>query len=271
MMGIALFAALAVQQSDESHKMTIVRSVFAFGLILGIIDLLFHVKIPEPHKNTHEAKSDFLKVIIQPWYDKKFRQWMMIMLLWTVSINICEPFFIPYLMKDLGYENKFVLLTVISVCLVQVFGFVSFLFWGKIIEKIGSRKVLLICHSLWSVIPLFYMFSSPAKPILLISIAWIITGIFVNGTTIVNPAITSELTKNKQRSTYLAVMTITTSMFGGVGILIGSIIVKYYSIWHVFPISLIARVFSFVVICIVVMNKGIGDPAGENSRSSLTH
>jgi MFS family permease len=259
MMGIALFAALAVQQSDHAHKMMIVRLVFAFGLTLGIIDLIYHVKIPEPHKKTQETKSNFLEIVAQPWSDKKFRQWMMIMLLWTVSINICEPFFIPYLMKDLGFENRFVLLTVISVCLVQMSGFISFLFWGKIIERIGTRKVFLMCHCLWSIIPLFYLLSASVKPILLISIAWLITGVFVNGTTIVNPAITSVLTKGKRRSTYLAVMTITSSVFGGLGTLIGSLIIKYFSIWHVFPVSLAARVFSFVVICIVIMNKGIGD------------
>jgi MFS family permease len=262
-MGIALFAALAVQQSDQAHKMMIVRLVFAFGLTLGIIDLIFHVQIPEPHKKTQEAKSDFLKVIAQPWSDKKFRQWMLIMLLWTVSMNICEPFFIPYLMKDLGFENRFVLLTVISVCLVQMSGFISFLFWGKIIEKIGTRKVFLICHCLWSVIPLFYLLSASVKPILLISIAWIITGIFVNGTTIVNPAITSILTKGKKRSTYLAVMTITSSMFGGLGTLIGSLIVKYFSIWHVFPVSLIARISSFVIMFIVMFNGRIYDKSDE--------
>ena len=265
MMVIALFAALAVQQSDQAHKMMIVRLVLAFGLTLGIIDLIYHVKIPEPHRKTQETRSSFLKVITQPFSDKKFRQWMMIMLLWTASINICEPFFIPYLMKDLGFENRFVLLTLISVCLVQMSGFVSFLFWGRIIERFGTRKVFLVCHCLWSIVPLFYLFSASAKPILLISIAWVITGIFVNGTTIVNPAITSVLTKGKKRSTYLAVMTITSSMFGGIGTLIGSLIVKYFSIWHVFPVSLAARVFSFIVICIVVMNKGIGDTAEKTN------
>jgi MFS family permease len=102
------------------------------------------------------------------------------------------------------------------------------------------------------------------------SIAWIITGVFVNGTTIVNPAITSILTKGKKRSTYLAVMTITSSLFGGLGTLIGSLIIKYFSIWHVFPVSLAARVFSFAAIYVVVMYKGIGDTAEvRRSENSL--
>ena len=265
MIGIALFAALAVQQSDQAHKMMIVRLVFAFGLIAGIIDLFFHVQIPEPHKKTHETKSDALKVLTQPLLDKKFRQWIMITVLWTISINICEPFFIPYLMKDLGFENRFVLLTVISFCLVQMSGFISFLFWGKIIEKIGTRKVFLLCHCFWSIIPLFYVLSTSVKPILLISIAWILTGVFFNGTTIVNPAITSMLTKGKTRSTYIAVMTITSSLFGGLGTLIGSFIVKYFSIWHVFPVSLIARISSLVVIFIVMLNGRIYDETDEDA------
>jgi MFS family permease len=194
---------------------------------------------------------------------------MLIMLLWTVSMNICEPFFIPYLMKDLGFENRFVLLTIISVCLVQVSGFLSFLFWGKIIERIGTRKVLLLCHCCWSVIPLFYLLSTSAKSVLLISLAWIFTGIFVNGTTIVNPAITSVLTKGKQRSSYLAVMTITSSLFGGLGTLIGSFIVKYFSIWYVFPVSLIARIISFVIMFIVMFNGSIYDRQDEDAVENI--
>jgi len=244
--------------------MMIVRLVFAFGLTLGIIDLFFHVKIPEPIKKTQGIKEGSLKIIVKPWSDKKFRQWMMIMLLWTASINICEPFFIPYLMEDLGFENRFVMLTLVSVCLVQLSGFISFLFWGRIIERFGMRKVFLVCHCLWSIVPLFYMLSASLKPILLISIAWLITGIFVNGTTIVNPAITSMLTKDKKRSTYLAVLTITSSLFGGFGTLIGSLIVKYFSIRYVFPVSLAARIFSFAVIYIVVIRKGIGDTTEKN-------
>ena len=264
MLVIALFASLAMQQSDYAHKMMIVRLVFAFGLTLGIIDLFFHVKIPEPIKKTQGIKEGSLKIIVKPWSDKKFRQWMMIMLLWTASINICEPFFIPYLMEDLGFENRFVMLTLVSVCLVQLSGFISFLFWGRIIERFGMRKVFLVCHCLWSIVPLFYMLSASLKPILLISIAWLITGIFVNGTTIVNPAITSMLTKDKKRSTYLAVLTITSSLFGGFGTLIGSLIVKYFSIRYVFPVSLAARIFSFAVIYIVVIRKGIGDTTEKN-------
>jgi hypothetical protein len=57
--GIALFAGIAVQQSDQAHKMTIIRLVFAFGLISGIIDLFFHVRIPEPHKKHRRKKKIF--------------------------------------------------------------------------------------------------------------------------------------------------------------------------------------------------------------------
>jgi hypothetical protein len=72
------------------------------------------------------------------------------------------------------------------------------------------------------------------------------------------------LTKGKTRSTYIAVMTITSSLFGGLGTLIGSFIVKYFSIWHVFPVSLIARISSLVIIFIVMLNGRIYDETDED-------
>ncbi|MFH1615979.1 MAG: MFS transporter [Planctomycetota bacterium] len=263
LMGLALFAALAVQQSDQAHKLVIVRLVFGFGLALGLVDLVFHVKIPEPNTGTREVNNKFLKIIIEPLSDEKFGRWMMIMALWTMSVNIGGSFCIPYLIKDLGFENRFVLLTLITVCLVQVSGFISLVFWGRIIDKAGTRKVFLLCYCLWTIIPVFYVFSAFVEPTLLISFAWIIAGVFINGAGIANLAIVSVLTRGKKRSTYLAVMTITSSVAGGLGTLIGSLIVKYFSMWHVFPVSLVARVLSFAVICIVVMRQGIGSISRE--------
>jgi MFS family permease len=265
LMSLALFAALAVEHSDHAHKLMIVRLVFAFGLILGIVDLAFHVRIPEPHTGNRELNSKFLEVVIQPLSDRKFIPWMMIISLWTMSVNIAGSFCIPYLMKDLGFEDRFVLLTITTVFLVQISGFISLLFWGRIIEKIGARKVFLFCYCLWSIIPVFYMFSSFAM--LLISIAWIIAGVFINGAEIANLAIVSGLTKGKKRSTYLAVMTIISNVAGGLGTLIGSMIVKYVSIWHVFPVSLVARILSVMVIYTVMVYQGIGNTGGKECKA----
>jgi MFS family permease len=254
---LAFFASFIVQKADIANKMTIIRFVFAFGVLIGIIDLFFHVRIPEPHKKTHQEKIDFLQSILLPLKDERFRQWILILLFWTISINICESFFIPYLIKDLGFGNKFILLTLISVCLVQISAFVGFLYWGKLIEKFGTRKVFLVCHTFWALVPLCYVFSRSEKSIVLISIAWLITGVFMNGTTIVNPAIASMLTRGKTRSAYIAMMTVVSSLFGGFGTLLGSFIVKYASIWYVFPASLGARILCLIFMFYVILNGKI--------------
>ena len=256
-LALAIFASLAMQRSTQTDKLMIVRLVFTFGLTLGIIDIIFHAHIPEPPSESAEMEHRLMKVIFQPCMDRKFWFWMMITSLWAFSVGIASPFFIPYLMKDLGFENRFIELTLIAVCLVQISGFFSLLLWGRIIERLGARNVLILCHCMWSLVPLFYILSIHFNASILISLAWIDAGIFVNGALIANQAILSKLTKGKKRSIYLALIAIVSMVLGGLGMLIGSLIVKFFYIELVFSVSLISRILVFLIILVILFRVGI--------------
>ena len=265
--GLALGAAIGMQSSSDEQKLQTVRWVFAVGLFLGLIDLIFHVRIPEPHETVGNHDRRFFKVIAQPLADRKFRPWMIVYALWIFAISIAGPFCVPYMLKELGFEDRFFALVLISVGLMQISGFVALLFWGKIIDTLGSRNCVLLCYAVWALMPVFYILSAYFYPNVLMVIAWTLSGVFVNGALIVNETVVSALTSGKKRSAYVALVTICASIFGGIGTLAGSLILKYTSIWHVFPVSLVVRLISFGIVAVVITRAKIGSGPNRNNGS----
>lgn len=264
--GLALGAAVGMQYGSEQQKLETVRWVFAVGVLLGLIDLIFHVRIPEPHQSFVRSERKFIKVLTQPLGDRKFRLWMAVYALWMAAVNIAGPFCVPYMLKELGFENRFLALVLMAVGLMQISGFVALLFWGRIIDTIGSRNCAIVCYGAWTVQPLFYTFSAYCCPNLLMIISWVLSGVFVHGAVVVNETVMSTLTKGKKRSTYVALMTICWSVFGGIGTLAGSLIVKYYSLWHVFHISFVARLIAIAVLAVVITKAEIGCTSSSNNN-----
>ena len=264
LMALAVFAAMAMEGADDERKMAVVRWVFAFGLALGIIDLVFHVRIPEPAaKQEGPRRTDFIRTVLKPLSSRRFRLWVMAMSLWALGTNISGPFCIPYMMKDLGYEARFVALTLITICLYRVSGFASLLFCGRAVKAAGSAGVLAISYGVWALIPAIYMLSGWWWPDLFMIAAWFMAGIGVNCAIVAGDVMVSGLTANgsldsgENRSTYLAALTICTAACNALGTLAGSLIVKYFTIWHTFPVSLAARLLSLGLICAMIASAGL--------------
>ena len=110
----------------------------SLGVLLGIIDILMFLAVPEP---LHERVENvpWKQVLLQPIRDPAFRRFLVFMGYWHFAVFLAAPFFGLYVLDDLGY----------SVRTVQLLGTTGALgvvlcsrFWGLVCDVYGYRPVL---------------------------------------------------------------------------------------------------------------------------------
>ncbi len=93
--------------------------------------------------------------------------------LFLIAVNIASPFFSVYELSVLGFS--YAQYTAIM-CMGLVTGFVTMSLWGRYVDRIGSRTVLVTCGLLTPVIPLVWAMTSDFRILLateaLSGIAW---------------------------------------------------------------------------------------------------
>ena len=249
--GIALLSVVVMvclgfcmESVEQEHKLMLVKSVFALAIIVGIMGVLLHVGIPEPpQKRIKEAK--FFQELLFPLQNKNFRNWALAISFWTFSVNISGPFSIPYMLKDLGLDNF--LLNTLLIIVVPAIGSVLFLSsWGRLADKFGPRPVILIGHSGWAIVPLFYILANSGNTLLMMLLVWFIVGVFTSGLRAAWPKVDIRLTQGYRRSVFMAVGIVAAAIAGAAGSLAGTWIVSCFGISQCFPVSLVCRVVSII-------------------------
>jgi MFS family permease len=90
---------------------------------------------------------DFVKNIKQSNYGR-FTLYLCFM---GFAVNISSPFFTVYMLNELGFTYmQFTIITLFSV----IASFISMMYWGKIVDKIGNKRIILLCGLLIPFIPL---------------------------------------------------------------------------------------------------------------------
>ncbi len=152
--------------------------LFSLGFVARICSLSIQIYLG--HKSKHlpllkyQVTSD--KVIFHPLYPpnffKKFLIFFGLLGLFKLSVNISSPFFLPYMLKDLGFTQlEFVFLTTIPLISRAIFG----PFWAK--RAYGKKALNMMQLSVFMIglTPLFWILSGN---LLYLSLVEFYSGIF---------------------------------------------------------------------------------------------
>ena len=108
------------------------------GVVLGIIDILLFIWIPEPEQERVENVR-LREILLQPLRDKEFRPFLAYRAYWTFGVSLAAPFFGLYMIDELGLRVVTVQLMGIGSALGVV---VASRFWGLLCDTYGSRPCL---------------------------------------------------------------------------------------------------------------------------------
>lgn len=196
-------------------------TVFGIAAVFGVADIVIHSRVPEPEVTREPVKTKFLQQVKTPIKDKYFSGLIYFVLFWNFAVWVAQPFISVYQLEilEMSYfaisylDNLYMILMMIG-----AYGA------GKVIDRIGGKKIY--AYSLTSMVcfPLFWIFSTKETWLPLLTIMQVISGITNGFAAVALNKLLLESSPQAMRSVYIAVYGGITGLFGGLGPIVGGVI-----------------------------------------------
>ncbi|MBN1670585.1 MAG: MFS transporter [Kiritimatiellae bacterium] len=211
--------------------------VFAAAASLGVVDILLHLRIPEPKPRQIVPGTGLLARVAAPLKRADFRSFSLGMGVWFLAISMAGTFGVVYLKRTFAVEYTHLSLLAIAGSVSTILG--SFV-WGYLIDRIGARALCLLLMAAAPLFGLFWFFCGPAvytwtlpwvgavrvpQPIVLLTVSSLLAGSLFGGVSLCQMSLLGALAPNEGRSTAMAVHWTIVGVLGAMGPLVAGLIV----------------------------------------------
>jgi hypothetical protein len=193
--------------------------LFGFGMLFGLSNSLLFVPQPDFPLDKSPSGTRFMRMVRGTFANRPFMLVMTWQLLWAMQ-SVAWPFYATYMLRDLkmpflgvGAVNAVVTLTLLAVSP----------FWGRIVDRYGSRPVLIACSAAMAPVPLVWFFADTAArvyaiiPPVNLLVGFCFGGVFVAVSTLMYK-VTPSVGRSVQFAIYSAVVMLAAApmpAFGG--------------------------------------------------------
>jgi len=252
---LGVMLALGVVADRAGDRMVFVRSVFALAILVGFIDVLSHVRIPEPPPADPAGRTPLLSELLEPLRDRTARAWIFSLAFGSFAGYISAVFTVPFMLKDLKLDN-FLVNTILITVLPTTANYLLLNTWGRVTDKVGPRPVLLIAYGWCAIAPLFFYFAGGRNVLPLMIAYWPLVGALALGVeSSAKPKVNTLLSAGCRKSAFVAVATAVTMLAGGMGSLLGSAIVHLWGIRTCFAVSAAVRALAVIPFCFIALDR----------------
>lgn len=192
--------------------------IFLLAILLSVISIFFFVRMYEPHFRGIFHYRHAFSFDPHGWktslsVNKALVIFTIYLFFMNFATEIAAPFYTVYMLKDLNISYLwFAVLTTIG-AVVRIF---SFKYWGRLNDRFGARKILLVTGFFGCFTPLLWMFISTVSQIALVKI---FDGFIWAGFDLVIFNYLLDVTPANKRPQYVA----NHNFFAGFGIIIGAL------------------------------------------------
>ncbi len=210
---IGVFAALLAGRGMDlmkSHGLELQGYGLAFGLAVafGFTSTLLLTRQPEPPMPDKPPVS-LRELLFGPLKEPQFRRLTVFLTVWFLLGTLASPFYMVHLLKNLHFS--FTAIGIYSV-IGGLTGLVFQQFWGRVIDKLGSRPVTIINFSLVGVMPLLWIVATPTFR-LPIWLDGLLNGVVWSGASLGAWNLLLDLADNPQRKeSYCAIYGVVTGL-----------------------------------------------------------
>jgi len=244
--------------TGTAARRQLLSGVFVLLLVLGIVDLLFHVGIPEPPRKAPPARIKAR--IIEPLSSPTFRNWLLVTGIWDFTVGLSGAFGMPYMMTELGFSNRLLLASVMTSVVPTLCSLATLRLWGRLLDTRYTAPIMALGCGAWSVIPLLFYFATPENGVWMMGVVWVISGIFPAAVTLAQPLITARLS-DLDKTTPAALRFVVASIGAAAGSAAGTIILRRWSVHHAFMASFVGRLAAalLMLFLVEVPSRGAAD------------
>ena len=232
-------------------------AVFCVGLVLGITDMAMHRVIPEPPV-TRKVDGTFREQIMAPLANPDYRFWLFFTIVWNFSVFLGGSLATIYFLDNLGIRSNF-LVGAIALIVVPYIGTMFTSQWsGLLVDRIGVKRVLIVSHFCWAILPIFWIVATPATALFWLTVSSALGGAGCSAAVNAANKYILRVPPRSQRAMYLAVTNCLGNLSGGIASLIAGYFLGGLADYHwallgrdwvpfdlLFLISLILRVASW--------------------------
>jgi MFS family permease len=153
--GSGVFLDLARSHSLEGEGLAALAAV---AVIAGVISTWLMVRQHEPAADGGRSHHD-LRGAAAPFRDPRVQAFLVYQVVWNASIGVSAPFFNVHMLGNLGMGFTAVALYSAAIAAVRI---LTAPLWGKALDAVGPRPVLVACSFGIATIPLVWLVPTPA-------------------------------------------------------------------------------------------------------------
>lgn len=214
---VAMIAGFAVGQFidffPEAEKLRGFTVIFIAGSLFGWLGYLSLGRAPFP-QTEEKGEHASLGTLLQPFKDPNFRRAVLFYGLWTFATGVGGPLYAVFMLEELRISY-----TEISIynALFMVTSILGYQVWGGLVDRFGGKPVLQILMVPAILIPLLWIFNTPAS-YYLVPVAFVVSGIVYSGIQVaITPLLYELLPEDERRSFYMASWSATVNLIGALG------------------------------------------------------
>jgi len=216
---VILPSGLLMDLVPPGGKLDIAAVILAAASVLGLVDIFIHGTIPEPPLAGKSSGGSFSGMLV-PLRDRGFRPWLLFTASWNLSMGLGGALCVLYFMENLQFKND-LLGGMFAVSVTGLIGtFLAARTVGRMVDRIGIKRVLFIGYFFWCLIPATWLFATPHTAILWVGLAGLIGGVFPAAATNAGVKLVTRFPSPEESGMYMAVSTMVGSIAGGLASLI---------------------------------------------------
>jgi MFS family permease len=192
----------ARRRSAEAEGLAVLAAV---AVAAGLVTTWLMTRQHEPSADGGRERLD-LRGALAPWRDDRARAFLAYQIAWNAGVGVSAPFYTVHMLQNLHMGFTLVALYGAVVAAIRI---LTAPLWGRALDVVGPRPVLVACSFGISAIPLIWLFPTPAAlwPLLLEPL---LSGSLWGGHALAAFDLPLDLAPRRSRPAYLAA-------FAGVG------------------------------------------------------
>ena len=222
---------------------------FGVSAFFGFLALHFYSQISEPAAKAtpnKQSRGSWLSMGKALITSRTFLLFVLIEMIWNMGVQVGGPYFTVYQVKELHTTPVMMGLLETSTAITAVLGQ---WFWGRVIDRRGSRWVLTVCALTIPVLPFLWFGMRQAWHALFMRVP---SGFLWAGFELADFNLLLELPGQEKRTQATAFYTTLVGISGIVGPLVGSLIVDRLGYFWDFGVSGAARLVAAVLFLLLL-------------------
>jgi MFS family permease len=203
---------------------------FALAGLAGFIGLHFLARVPEPPMQRTGPPEPVLRLLRAPLLEDNFRRLIIFMASWNFASNLAAPFLTVYLLKQLGYGLDTVTALWAASQIANAFTLYA---WGQISDRLSNKAILATALPAYFGCLIGLPASSLPEPHLLtlplLAVIHVVMGIASGGIGLATGNISLKLAPQGRGTAYLASVSLSGAVAGGVAALAGGALAEWFS------------------------------------------